>query len=138
MDELLNERRAQIEKAAAGKTSGKAARGRPNSSLRDGRARRKDSKDVRAHIGMRFHVEPRDIPEELAARRLGLSLTEFQERLPALLQRGFPPADETTSRYCLEAIDQWRLRRFAALFSVPAIEGPKTDRETARARIRNM
>jgi hypothetical protein len=87
---------------------------------------------------MRFHVEPRDIPEELAARRLGLSLTEFQERLPALLQRGFPPADETTGRYCIEAIDQWRLHRFPALFSVPAIEGPKTDRETARARIRNM
>jgi hypothetical protein len=33
MDELRNERRAQIEKAAASKASGKAARGRPNSNL---------------------------------------------------------------------------------------------------------
>lgn len=87
---------------------------------------------------MRFHVAPGDIPEELAARRLGLSIDEFREKLSALLQRGFPAADETTGRYCLEAIDQWRLRRFPHLFSVPAIEGPKTDRETARARIRNM
>jgi|GraSoiStandDraft_16_1057320.scaffolds.fasta_scaffold1467652_2 hypothetical protein len=87
---------------------------------------------------MRFRVMPGDVPPEFAARRLGLSLGEFQERLPALLQRGFPPADETTGHYCLEAIDQWRLRRFPALFSVPAIEGPKTDRETARARIHNM
>jgi hypothetical protein len=87
---------------------------------------------------MRFHVEPRDIPPEFAARRLGLSIEEFQEKLPALLQRGFPAADETTGRYCIEAIDQWRLRRFPALFSVPAIEGPKTDPQVARARIRNM
>jgi len=87
---------------------------------------------------MRFRIEPRDVPPELAARRLGLSLDEFREKLSALLQRGFPAPDETTGRYCLEAIDQWRLRRFPQLFSVPALEGPKTDRETARARIRNM
>jgi hypothetical protein len=87
---------------------------------------------------MRFHVIPGDVPPEFAARRLGLSLAEFQERLPALLQRGFPRADETTGHYCLEAIDQWRLRRFPTLFPVSAIERPKTDRETARARIRKM
>ena len=87
---------------------------------------------------MRFHIEPRDIPPEMAARRLGLSLEQFEEKLPALLQRGFPAPDETTGRFCIEAIDQWRLRRFPQLFPVPAIEGPKTDRETARARIRSM
>jgi hypothetical protein len=87
---------------------------------------------------MRFHIEPRDIPPEMAARRLGLSLEQFEEKLPALLQRGFPAPDETTGRFCIEAIDQWRLRRFPQLFAVPAIEGPKTDRETARDRIRSM
>jgi hypothetical protein len=87
---------------------------------------------------MRFHIEPRDIPPQMAARRLGLSLEQFEEKLPALLQRGFPAPDETTGRFCIEAIDQWRLRRFPQLFAVPAIEGPKTDRETARARIRSM
>jgi hypothetical protein len=82
---------------------------------------------------MRFQVEPRDIPEEIAARRLGLSLEEFREKLSALLQRGFPAPDETTGRYCLEAIDQWRLRRFPHLFPAPAFEGPKIDRKIARS-----
>ena len=84
---------------------------------------------------MRFHVEPRDIAPEMAARRLGLSLVQFEEKLPALLQRGFPAADPTTGQYCIEAIDQWRLRRFPQLFPP---EGPKTDRETARNRIASM
>ncbi len=87
---------------------------------------------------MRFRVEPRDIPPNAAARRLGLSVEQFQEKLPALLQRGFPAPDVTTGNFCLEAIDQWRFRRFPQLFSLPAIEGPKTDRETARARIANL
>jgi hypothetical protein len=87
---------------------------------------------------MRFRIEPRDIPAVIAARRLGLSVEQFQEQLPALLQRGFPAPDETTGNFCLEAIDQWRIRRFPQLFPVPAIEGPKTDRETARARIAGM
>jgi hypothetical protein len=87
---------------------------------------------------MRFRVEPRDIPPEVAARRLGLTSVQFQERLPQLLARGFPPPDETTGNYCLEAVDAWRLRRYPQLFPLPCIEGPKTDRETAQTRIRNM
>lgn len=87
---------------------------------------------------MRFSVEPRDVPPEIAARRLGLTLDQFHEKLPALLQRGFPAADATTGNYCLEAIDQWRMRRFPHLFPLPVIDGPKTDRETARGRIANM
>jgi len=87
---------------------------------------------------MHFRVEPRDIPPEVAARRLGLTSVQFQERLPELLARGFPPPDETTGNYCLEAVDAWRLRRYPHLFPLPCIEGPKTDREIARARIRNM
>ena len=87
---------------------------------------------------MRFRVEPRDIPPEVAARRLGLTCPQFQEKLPALLARGFPPPDETTGNYCLEAVDAWRLRRYPNLFPAPCIEGPKTDRDTARNRIANM
>ena len=87
---------------------------------------------------LRLHVVPGDVPATYAARRLGLPLATFQEMLPALLQRGFPRPDETTGNYCLEAIDQWRFRRFPALFPLPGIEGPKTDRETARARIGKM
>jgi hypothetical protein len=74
-----------------------------------------------------------------AARRLGLTLEQFQEALPDLLRRGFPPADQTTGHFCLEAIDRWRFRRFPQLFpQQPCIEGPKTDRETARERIAKM
>ena len=33
-----------------------------------------------------------------------------------LERRGFPAPDPTTGRYCLEAVDRWRLRRHAKLF----------------------
>jgi hypothetical protein len=87
---------------------------------------------------MRFRVEPGDVPVQVAARRLGLTAEQFQEKLPALLERGFPAPDVTTGMFCLEAIDAWRIRRFPQLFPVFSIEGPKTDRETARARIANL
>jgi hypothetical protein len=35
---------------------------------------------------MRFHVEPLDIPPAVTARRLGLKLEEFQEKLPDRLR----------------------------------------------------
>jgi hypothetical protein len=87
---------------------------------------------------MRFRVEPGDVPAEAAARRLGLTPAQFEEKLPALLQRGFPAPDETTGNYCLEAVDRWRFRRFPQLFCLTPIEGPKQDRETARNRIARM
>ena len=87
---------------------------------------------------MRFRVEPKDVSEEAAARRLGLSLEQFREKLQALLQRGFPAADQTTGNYCLEAVDEWRMRRFPQLFPRPVNEGPNNNRETARARIAKM
>jgi hypothetical protein len=45
-----------------------------------------------------------------------LTLLEFEARLPELERRGFPEPDETTGRYCIEAVDRWRLRRHANLF----------------------
>lgn len=87
---------------------------------------------------MRFRVEPRDVSEEAAARRLGLTVEQFRVKLPALLQRGFPAADPTTGNYCLEAIDEWRMRRFPTLFPRPTNDGPKSDRETVRARIADL
>ena len=87
---------------------------------------------------MRFRIEPGDVPTEVAARRLGLTAEQFHEKLPALLQRGFPAPDVTTGMFCLEAIDEWRMRRFPQLFPLPSVEGPKTDRGTARSRIAGM
>ena len=44
---------------------------------------------------MRFKVQPRDVPPEIAARRLSKTLAEFEKALPNLLARGFPQAIPT-------------------------------------------
>jgi len=60
---------------------------------------------------IRYRVDPGDVPPEKAARRLHLSPERFNELLPRLLARGFPPADPDTCMYDLEAIDAWRRAR---------------------------
>jgi hypothetical protein len=65
---------------------------------------------------MRFRVEPRDVPPEIAARRLGKSAVEFQAVLPNLIARGFPKADPDTGNFDLDAIDAWRRTRHPHLF----------------------
>ena len=62
---------------------------------------------------IRFRVDPADVPAEKAARRLHLTLAEFQQKLPELLARGFPPPDPTTDMFDLDAIDAWRASRHA-------------------------
>lgn len=68
---------------------------------------------------LRFHVEPRDVPPAIAARRLGLTEAAFTTALSDLLGRGFPPADPTTGHFDLDAIDQWRKQRHAELYQDP-------------------
>lgn len=65
---------------------------------------------------LRYHVAPRDAPAAVAARVLGLTEAQFSEKLPELLARGFPKADETTNLFDLDAIDEWRRRRHPQLF----------------------
>jgi hypothetical protein len=55
---------------------------------------------------IRFQVEPRDVPPEKAARRMGLTLERFTELLPQLLSRGFPASDPDTGNYDLDASAQ--------------------------------
>lgn len=85
---------------------------------------------------MRFRIPPGDIPIEQAARHLGLSLERFRQLLPDLLARGFPAADKTTGNFDLDAIDEWRRRRYPRLFKVakPTTEddGPSDDEIKAR------
>ena len=57
-----------------------------------------------------------DVAPCVVASRLGLTLPEFEARRSELERRGFPEPDETTGRYCIEAVDRWRLRRYARLF----------------------
>ena len=65
---------------------------------------------------IRFAVEPRDVPMDKAARRLHLTKAEFEELLPQLYARDFPSPDETTGMFDLDAIDEWRRRRYPHLF----------------------
>ena len=53
---------------------------------------------------MHFRVEPRDVPIEMAARRLGKSEAEFDAVLPNLIARGFPSGPDT-GNFDLVAID---------------------------------
>lgn len=62
-------------------------------------------------MGVRFTIEPRMLPARHIARRLGLSLDEFEQRLPELLSIGFPAADPLLGTYCLQAVDSWIDRR---------------------------
>jgi hypothetical protein len=57
-----------------------------------------------------------DVPPAVAAQRLGMSLADFEVNRAELERRGFPSPDPTTGRYCIEAVDRWRLRRFPRLF----------------------
>lgn len=75
--------------------------------------------------GFRFTLPPGgDIPAKVAARRLGITETEFKTRLHDLFARGFPEPDDTTGQYDLDAIDEWRRQRHPHLFL--------TAKETAR------
>lgn len=56
---------------------------------------------------IRFPVEPRLLPPKKAARRLHLTLAEFRDVLPWLIQRGFPQPDPDIGYYDLKAIDSW-------------------------------
>ncbi len=82
---------------------------------------------------IRFRVDPGDVPPEKAARRLHLTVEQFNRLLPRLLARGFPPPDETTEMFDLEAIDAWRRSRhrpteaLAANSLNPEIEGQPRD-----------
>ena len=57
--------------------------------------------------GFRFTLPPGgDVPAKVAARRLGITESEFNTRKPELFARGFPEPDETTGQYDLDAIDE--------------------------------
>ena len=65
---------------------------------------------------MRFHVQPRDVPVEAAARRLGMTRLAFDAAMPNLIARGFPRPDPDTGNLDLEAINRWCDSRHPHLF----------------------
>lgn len=60
---------------------------------------------------IRFIVEPRLVPPTKAARRLHLTLAEFNLKREALYRAGFPQACSVTGHYDIKAIDAWLDRR---------------------------
>lgn len=58
-------------------------------------------------MGVRFPIDPRMIPASKVARRLGLTLRDFEGKLPMLIESGFPAADPILGTYCLQAVDRW-------------------------------
>ncbi|ESY71757.1 hypothetical protein X740_33680 [Mesorhizobium sp. LNHC221B00] len=85
---------------------------------------------------MRFHVDPRDVPPEKAARRLGLTQEQFTDLLPRLLSRGFPASDPDTGNYDLDAIDVWRAARHRRL--LPSAPSPAHSSGLVAARLEKM
>lgn len=83
---------------------------------------------------IRHKVDPRDIPPAKAARRLGLSLEQFREKLTELRGRGFPPPDPTTGNYYLPAIDQW----MASRTGLTPGKGSRNDQDEINERIARL
>ena len=73
---------------------------------------------------IRFRVDPGDVPEAAAARRIGLSEPQFAAIKDRLFSRGFPHPDPDTGNYDLDAIDQWRKLRHPHLFGTQPQIGP--------------
>lgn len=69
-------------------------------------------------MGRPAHIPERgDVPATKVAALMGFERVEdFNLALPDLLRRGFPPADPTTGRWCIEAVDRWRKLRHQSLF----------------------
>jgi hypothetical protein len=87
---------------------------------------------------MRFRVDPRDVPPEKAARRLGQSLAEFNATLPNLIARGFPAADPDTHNFDLHAIDRWCDARHPHLFGDGVVMQARDAGAVAKDRIARM
>jgi hypothetical protein len=60
---------------------------------------------------IRYAVQPRHLPAQKIARRLGLTLLRFDEVKAELFARGFPRPDPTTGNYDLAAVDTWMDRQ---------------------------
>ena len=87
---------------------------------------------------MRFRVEPRDVPIEMAARRLGKTVAEFTAAMPNLIARGFPQPDPDTGNFDLHAIDRWCDARHVHLFGQGATVQARDASAVAKDRIAAM
>lgn len=85
--------------------------------------------------GVRFRVDPRMVPASKAARRLGLTLSEFCGKLSALEGAGLPRANPITGFYDLKAMDLWMDRTSGLLPSSSQESDPHEGFEERLARL---
>jgi len=79
-----------------------------------------------------------DGPATAAARIMGLSLTEFEKLLPEYLKRHFPSPDEVSGLFDLDAILEWRRRRYPHLYGLTDPDDARDARGLVRKRIGEM
>jgi len=58
-------------------------------------------------VSVRFPLDPRLIPPEKVARRLGVTPAVFAAKLDELRAQGFPQPDPVLGNWCLDAVDRW-------------------------------
>ena len=86
----------------------------------------------------RFRVDPRDVPAEKAARRLGMTLRAFEGVLPNLIERGFPAPDPDTGNFDLQAVDRWCDARHPHLFAAAVPMGARDAGSVVQGRLAAM
>jgi hypothetical protein len=86
---------------------------------------------------MRFRIEPRDVPKQAVARRLGLTEAEFDAHYDNLIARGFPAPDPDTGNFDMHAVDRWCNARHPHLFG-GAVMQARDASTVAKERIEKM
>ncbi len=98
-----------------------------------------DSKrDEALGTGLRYRIDPRDITPTKAARRLGLTLAEFNDQIKSLFARGFPGPDPTTGNYDLKAIELWQDARSGCVCPCPVEPKARDAQDVFAERIRRL
>ena len=83
--------------------------------------------------GVRYPVDPRMVPREKVARRLGVSFVVFNDKLAQLEAAGFPTPDPILGNYCLQAVDRWIDARSGLSSPAEAVSDPSIAMERIRA-----
>jgi hypothetical protein len=90
-------------------------------------------------VSMRFKLPTGgDVPIDIAARRMAMTLQEFELKLDALRARGFPAPDPDTGKFDLDAIDKWRRARHPQLFPADRLtvgQGALDAKDVVRTRL---
>lgn len=90
-------------------------------------------------MSLRFNLPHGDVPASAMARHMGLTLEQFEAKLPELLGRNFPAADPTTGNFCVEAVDLWRTRaRYPHLFPLDRPAGALNARDVVAGRVARL